>query len=81
MTRVRSSGEKTTVRTSPTSSRARGSGDLLIRARLDRPGFSSTSSTAVRPSLTTDARITAWSAPARTSGASVATRCELSRER
>ena len=62
-------------------SRARGSGERLTRARLLRPGFSSTSSTAVRPSRTTAARTTAWSAPARTSGASDATRCEESRER
>ena len=52
-----------------------------MRARLARPGLSSTSSSAGRPSFTTDARTIAWSAPARTSGASVATRCDESRER
>ena len=37
--------------------------------------------TAVRPSRTTAARTTACSLPARTRGASVATRCEESRDR
>ena len=39
------------MRTRPTRSRVRGSVDLLTRARLARPGLSSTSSTAVRPVL------------------------------
>ncbi len=52
-----------------------------MRARFDFPGLISTSSTAVRPSRTIAARTSAWSAPARTSGASEATRCEESRAR
>ena len=67
------------MRTSPSSSRARGTGDRLIRALFVRPGLICTSSTASRPSRTTAARTTAWSAPNRTSGASPATRCEESR--
>ena len=53
----------------------------INRSPLPRPGLSSTSMSAVRPSLTTDARTIAWSVPARTRGASVATRCDERRER
>ncbi len=81
MTSVRSSGENTTVRTRPSSSRALGNVERLTRARLDLPGLSSTSSTALRPSRTTAARMIACSAPARTRGASEETRWEPSRER
>ena len=63
------------------ANRARVNRADLPRARLARPGLSSTSSTACRPSFTTAARTTACSAPLRTRGASVATRCEVSRDR
>ena len=67
------------MRTMPSISRDLGSGDLLIRARLELPGLISISSSAVRSSRTTAARTTACSAPKRTSGASLETRCEESR--
>jgi hypothetical protein len=51
---------------------------LLIRAWLDRPGLIATSTSACRSSRTSAARTIACSAPARTSGASLATRCEES---
>ena len=80
---ARSSGEKTTVRSTPISSRDRRSGDRFSLARLALPGVISTSSCSCRGSSSpacTRARTTARSAPNRTSGTSDDTRCEDSVE-
>ena len=81
LTRVRSSGAKTTVRTRPMISRGRGRGDRLIRARLARPGVEldlEQRRTTLLHDRRADDRLVG---PALTSGASVATRCEERRER
>ena len=66
LTTARSSGAKTTVRSTPISSRGRFSGDRLSRARLAWPGVISTSSCNCRGSSSpacTRARMIARSAP------------------
>src|ERR1051325_6795953 len=71
---ARSSGANSTVRTMPSTSRGLTCEDLLMRARLAFPGFSSSSTSCCRSPCLTCARMTARSAPMRTSGASEATR-------
>jgi hypothetical protein len=62
------------VRTIPTTSRARGTGERFSRARFARPGLISISISVGRVPRTTVVRTTARSAPDRTNAASVGTR-------
>lgn len=73
-TSARSSGANSTVRTIPSTSRGLTCEDLLILALFARPGLSSSSTSCERSPCVTAARITARSAPIRTSGVSEETR-------
>ena len=67
-----------TVRSTPSTWRGLVTGARLSRARFARPGLISISTRLSRSPEVTAARRIARSAPDRTSGASVATRCEPS---
>ncbi len=74
LTRERSSGANSTVRSSPSTSRGRETGDRFTRARLADPGTISSSTSTCRPARAIAVRTVARDAPIRTRGASVGTR-------
>ena len=70
------SGANNTARNTPTISRGLRTGERFSLALLARPAVISRSTAHSRPSLTKIVETTARCAPTRTSGASVATRCD-----